>query len=142
MAVLVMAITPSCSKDNDPEPTPDPENPTPTPDPNPEIVIDPELVGTWESKLIYQTKDLDVKLTFNEDATLNLDVEANLVEGQEPYSLTASGLYKAEDGVISFQITESSNESLVGVAYQIKYEIVVGQLYLQNLSLFPFDKVE
>lgn len=142
MAVMVMAITPSCSKDSDSEPKPDPENPTPNPDPTPDIVIDPELVGTWESKLIYQTKDLDVKLTFKEDATMNLDVEANLIEGQEPYTLTASGLYKAADGVISFQITESSQESLVGVAYQIKYEIVVGQLYLQNLPIFPFDKVD
>ncbi|MDE6007189.1 MAG: hypothetical protein K2G67_06525 [Muribaculaceae bacterium] len=129
MAIIVMAITSSCSKDNDPGPTPADD-------------IDPELVGTWETKLKYQSKDLDVRLTFNEDETLEVNVKADIEEGQPPFELTASGTYKAKDGEISFQLTESTLNELVGLEDSIKYEIIVGQLYLEDLPLFPFDKVK
>lgn len=128
MTVASVTVITSCHKDKEPSYP---------------AGIDPDLLGTWESRIIVEEKTSDLRLTFKADGILDIRETETLTES--PIDLTASAQYKAENGVLSVEITECNDPELIGFTYEGKYEVttkLVNQLYLAYFPLFPFDRVE
>lgn len=125
--ILLVAGLSSCHKDNEPEIKPD---------------LDPQLVGTWKSEIKLDEASLLVEITFNGDGTFKVIADGRLSLKEEEKQVNASGTYTAKEGTLKVTITESALPELVGKTFQDRYKILVGQLYFEDLFLFPFDKVD
>lgn len=132
-AALLMAVVSvlsglaSCDKHHDePEINPD---------------LDSELFGSWYSKIILGEDNAEVTITFNSDGTMAIVGYAHVTQLEQDIQIQASGEWTAKNGTLNIDRLKSDLPELDGKAFAIKYEIVVGQLYFQDLPLFPFDKV-
>lgn len=104
--------------------------------------IDMNLVGTWYLKLILESNTSETTLTFNEDGTFSIKEKAVLEEEQEPVEFSVTGTWKAEKNTLTLSVTHSTIPDIEeGKEVEVEYEVILNQLYIKDLFLFPFDKV-
>lgn len=126
MLILAGIAFSGCNKDNEPSIPSD---------------LDPQLIGTWELKMGLQSAYADIGITFGADGKMKLDAKAGKGTTEPAKDISISATYTAKEGVIHMTVTESADPELIGQEKDIKYEILVNQLYIQYLPLFPFDRV-
>lgn len=127
MALLMAVMIPACGKDNEPES-----------DPN----HDAALIGTWGTTLKLQTYQLDVKLTFAADGKFSGSAMGTVPTVESPVDIDLTGTWETASGVIKLDLDQSDLPEFLPLNDNIKYEIILDQLYLEGLPLFPLDRLD